>query len=125
MQSLDYDYTDHTDSQQEEADRSLLVKFYHHSVKSERESSIEGRPVFKEKEYIDIRVPGQRDSVIRPASQRDKDRFPRHYAASTNEGTQAHRDRHHRERYETAKTRGRRVSGSCNATSASCRLGPA
>lgn len=33
---------------------------------------------------IDIKVPGQRDGVARPASPRDKERFPLHYQAFRN-----------------------------------------
>jgi hypothetical protein len=37
--------------------------------------------MFKEVEMIDIKVPGQRDGVARPATHRDKGRFPQHYQA--------------------------------------------
>ena len=80
-QQLDYDYTDFQNSKQDSADANLLVKFYHHPYKDKKASAEEGRAIFVEREYIDIRVPGQRDSVVRPATPRDKERFPRHYAA--------------------------------------------
>ena len=81
IQALDYDHTDFDHGMQDAADQTLLVKFYYKSVKDLDKSAEEGRPIFKEKEYIEITVPGQRDSVVRPATTRDKGRFPRHYSA--------------------------------------------
>lgn len=80
-QSADYDYHDFEPNQQSKGDETLLVKFYFKSVQNAEETAAEGRPMFKDKEYIDIRIPGQSDQVTRPAGQRDKLRFPRHYAA--------------------------------------------
>jgi hypothetical protein len=40
--------------------------------------------MFKDIEVIDIRVPGSRDGAARPASPRDKQRFPQHYQAFKN-----------------------------------------
>lgn len=80
-QTAEYDYNDFQDSKQDSADATLLVKFYFHAYKDVAASSEEGRPIFVDKEYIDIRVPGQRDSIVRPATPRDKLRFPKHYAA--------------------------------------------
>jgi len=81
MQALDVDYHDFDSGHQSEADKTLLVKFYHKSVQDFEETSVEGRPIFKEKEYINIRIPGQQDEVSRPAKYDDKQRFPRHYSA--------------------------------------------
>jgi len=81
MQQAEYDIDDFDSRQQSKADEKLLVKFYLKSVKNLVASSAEGRPMYREVEYIDIKIPGQRDSVARPASPRDKNRFPRHYEA--------------------------------------------
>lgn len=63
-------------------DENLLVRFFHKQVQNKLESQAQGRPVFREKEYIEIRVPGQRDvQACRPATYQDKQRFPRHYEA--------------------------------------------
>ena len=40
--------------------------------------------MFRDVEIIDIKVPGQRDGVARPATPTDKNRFPQHYAAFKN-----------------------------------------
>lgn len=80
MQVAEYNHEEF--KSREAADDTLLVKFFVKAVKDEAKSLEEGRPVFKDVEYIDIRVPGQRDSMAcRPASARDIERFPRHYHA--------------------------------------------
>ena len=61
-------------------DEQLAVKFYLNPRKDEAASEAEGRPIFKEVEYISISVPGDRSSERnRPARQKDKERFPEHY----------------------------------------------
>lgn len=66
----------------EEADKALAVRFYNKTVQDKAKSDKEGRPVFREKEYIEIRFPGNRtDAVARPATLDDKNRFYRHYDA--------------------------------------------
>lgn len=62
-----------------EADKSLLVKFYLKPRADKAATSLHGRPVFKDVEYIDIRVPGSRNGAARPATDRDKMRFAEHY----------------------------------------------
>ena len=84
MQTAEYDFNDFATNAQSEADKKLLVKYYLKSVPNKNLSSKEGRPMFKELEYIDIRVPGQRDGIARPATARDKARFPAHYQAFKN-----------------------------------------
>ncbi len=56
------------------ADDALLVKFYIDSVEDRQASKKEGRPVFKDMEMIDIRVPGSRNNVVRVAREADKQR---------------------------------------------------
>jgi hypothetical protein len=80
MQTIDYDYTIH--QRPGAGDENLLVKFYFDAVKDDVETAKEGRPIFKEVEMIDIRIPGSKDNiVVRPVRPRDLERFPRHYAA--------------------------------------------
>jgi hypothetical protein len=65
-----------------EADANLLVKFFIKQREDKDATQSEGRPIFKDTEYIEIRVPGKRDAqACRPATGRDKARFPRHYDA--------------------------------------------
>lgn len=84
MQTAEFDYNDFTDGAQNVQDQNLLVKFFYKSVQDTKQTAAEGHPVFVEREYVDIRVPGSTDIVVRPASTRDKERFPRHYSAFLN-----------------------------------------
>jgi hypothetical protein len=82
MAIAEYDYTDFEHGKQAEQDAKLLVKFFIEARKDPTKSTEQGRPVFKEQEYISIKIPGSRGSGIkRPASFKDKQRFPKHYAA--------------------------------------------
>ena len=66
---------------QSKEDEQLLVKFYLEPMQDHTKSAELGRAVFKDVEFVDIRVPGSRDSVARPARPADIARFPRHYDA--------------------------------------------
>jgi len=81
MQTAEYDYKAFQASAQSEQDANLLVKFFHQSVVDKQATELEGRPIYKEVEYVKINVPGSREGVSHPARKRDKDRFPRHYEA--------------------------------------------
>jgi len=60
----------------EAADKSVYVKFYTKPVQDEAESVKEGRPIYKEREYVEIRTPGQQNNVIqRPVTDMDRQRF--------------------------------------------------
>ena len=63
------------------ADESLLVRFLTRPLQNGVKTAEEGRPIFDEILFIDIRTPGDRDAVVRRATQADLQRFPRHYAA--------------------------------------------
>ena len=81
MQTADFDYKDFENSAQQEQDKGLLVKFYLKPLQSKEKSEAEGRPVFVETEYIDIKVPGNRGAgAVRKATNADKQRFAEHYA---------------------------------------------
>lgn len=78
----EFDHADFEQARQTEQDQTLLVKFYLKTVPDAAATEEAGRPVFKEREYIDIRIPGARGAgAARPASLRDKKRFPKHYQA--------------------------------------------
>lgn len=82
MAIAEYDYADFENGKQAEQDAKLLVKFFVKTKEDVTKSAEQGRPVFKELEYIDIQIPGNRGSGIkRPATFKDKQRFPKHYAA--------------------------------------------
>lgn len=84
MQTADFNHN-HFDSGNNEGDKNLLVKFFTEAKKDENASMEEGRPIFKDVEYVDIRVAGSRNGhVCRPARPDDKNRFPEHYKAFKN-----------------------------------------
>jgi hypothetical protein len=61
-------------------DDNLLVRFFMHPKLNQTRSAEEGRPIYEELPYIQIMVPGNKDSIIqRPASDMDKTRFAEHY----------------------------------------------
>lgn len=83
LETLEYDHTIH--STPNAGDESLLVKFFLDKLEDTNESKKKGRPIFKEVEWIDIRIPGSRGNVVvRPLREKDKQRFPQHYAAFRN-----------------------------------------
>ena len=68
--------------QEAPGDERLLVKFYFKPRQNPGKSKEAGRPIFEEREYISIMVPGNKDSIIeRPVSDIERKRFPRHYHA--------------------------------------------
>lgn len=80
MQTAEYNHNDFANTA--EADKSLLVRFFKKNVENKLESEAQGRPVFKEKVYIEIRVAGKRDpQACRPVTHADKQRFPQHWEA--------------------------------------------
>lgn len=80
MQTAEYNHNDFANTA--EADKSLLVRFFTKNVENKLESEAKGRPVFKEKVYIEIRVAGKRDpQACRPVTHADKQRFPQHWEA--------------------------------------------
>lgn len=75
-------YEDFTTAGEQKADEQLLVRFFLKEREDKAKSLAEGRPIFKETEYVEIRVAGRRDPLAcRPATHQDKQRFPRHYDA--------------------------------------------
>ena len=84
VQEADFGLTDMAlgREQRNSEDDTLLVRFFKDSTQDFDRTEKEGRPCFKEVDFIQISQPGNLSSeVIRPATMRDKARFPRHYAA--------------------------------------------
>jgi len=85
VQTADFDVASFENSAQAEEDKKLLVKFFLKPRPDNAASLAEGRPMFKDTEYIDIRIPGDRTGgVCRPATHADKQRFNPHYQAFKN-----------------------------------------
>lgn len=63
------------------ADDKLFVKFYMRAVQNNFESNQKGRPIFDEKEYVKIMIPGDRNSNIdAPVTPEYKMRFAERYS---------------------------------------------
>lgn len=63
-------------------DNKVLARFYMKAEQDKKASVEAGRPIFKDKEYIEIVVPGDsKDVVIRPVTDMDKQRFHKIYEA--------------------------------------------
>ena len=63
-------------------DDKLLVKFHIQPKQNQHKTEDAGRPIFEDKTYITIRVPGNKQSIIiRPLRETDKKRFPAHWKA--------------------------------------------
>ena len=82
MQTAEFNHNDFEPNAQSKLDENLLVKFFTKQRQDNAATKEAGRPIFKDVEYVDIKVPGQRSGgACRPATFRDKQRFPRHYLA--------------------------------------------
>jgi hypothetical protein len=80
VQTADFDHTQFAQGREAEADAALMVKFFMREKEDTAASQEAGRPIYKDREYVEIRVPGKRDPLVcRPATAIDKTRFPRHY----------------------------------------------
>ena len=64
-----------------QADEQLLVRFFLKPRQDQEATMAEGRPIFNDTEYVEIRIPGKRDvQACRPATHQDKQRFNKHYS---------------------------------------------
>lgn len=89
IQEASYDLTAQAfDRQPQKGDENLRVKFSNFPHFNQQKTNDEGRPIYDEKCYITIMVPGQQDIVHRPAWRNDFDRFPRQYQAYQNDKDQ-------------------------------------
>ena len=60
----------------------VYAEFYSHPVQDNAATIKEGRPIFKDRAYVMIMVPGDKDNIVRrPARQHDKERFARQFAS--------------------------------------------
>ena len=63
-----------------EKDKHLIVRFYMHPVEQTAQSIRAGRKIFKDTEYVEILVPGDKYSIVRrPAFDMDRARFSEIY----------------------------------------------
>jgi hypothetical protein len=67
-----------------QGDEKLLVRFYLMEILNESRSESEGINKYDDVEMVEILIPGCRDNCVRKASDQDKLRFRRQYAAFLN-----------------------------------------
>jgi hypothetical protein len=61
-------------------DETLLVKFFKKPKLNSAKTTEAGRPIYEERDHIQIMQPGNKDSIIiRPATNMDRDRFAEHF----------------------------------------------
>lgn len=78
METLDYDYTVH--SAPRAGDERLAVRFFRKAKQDPDKSAAEGRPIFVEMDYLQVMVPGDRNSAhVRPVRPNDIARFAKQY----------------------------------------------
>ena len=59
----------------------VRAKFYVDSVHDKKASAEQGRPIYKDVEFVELQVIGDRTSLVqRPAEDKDRKRFPQEYA---------------------------------------------
>ena len=67
---------------QQQSTKGLYAEFHMEAEQDPAESEKQGRPVFKEVEYVTIRIPGDKDNdIIRAVRPGDKQAWPTQYAA--------------------------------------------
>lgn len=89
LQEASYEMMQSAFDKPNDADRSLYVRFGLHPHPNTERSALEGRPIFDDREYIMIMVPGDKESVVhRPVWEQDKRRFAQQYAAFKNSQSQ-------------------------------------
>lgn len=84
LQEASFELTDlaMANPRQAEEDKRLLVVFSRRPWQNKLKSAEEGRPIYEERDYVTIMVPGDKDSVIdRLATDIDKARFSAQYTA--------------------------------------------
>jgi hypothetical protein len=77
-EAAEYDVEDFQDP---EKTKGIYARFYLVPKKNEAKSAEEGRPVFEDREYIELIAAGNSTNIIRkPASDRERQQFRREYS---------------------------------------------
>lgn len=81
LEEIDYDVNVFAELARQ-ADKSLAVRFYIAPLQNDVKSESEGRPIFDDTEFVEIRVRGDRNNIVqRPARDDDRKRFRDAYVA--------------------------------------------
>lgn len=80
LQEATIEQMDVIHQKQAEADKALYVQFNYEPHLDQAETAKQGRPIYREREYIMIMVPGDKDSIIhRPVMDAERMRFAERY----------------------------------------------
>lgn len=80
METLEYNHEDQAAFRPRAGDEKLALRFFRKAAQDMEATQEAGRPIFKEVEFIQILVPGDKTSiVVRPVGQGDKLRFGQQY----------------------------------------------
>lgn len=80
-ESAEFDVSSFEDTE-EANNKGVHARFYMVPKEDPAKSAEEGRPIFTDREYVEIVAAGNANNIIRrPATDMDKDRFRRQYAA--------------------------------------------
>lgn len=78
MQTAEFNYEDF--HKPRAGDEKLAIRFFVKAKQDGEASQEQGRPIFKEMEYIQIMIPGDRGNILqRPVSEQDRGRFKVQY----------------------------------------------
>jgi len=86
LTDTDGSFTELAMGQQPAQTTGLYAVFYPHAVQNETKSNEEGRPIYEDRDYIRIMVPGDKSSIIErpvrfgPTPMHDNNRFSREFA---------------------------------------------
>lgn len=88
LEEADYGVTDlamQREQSRYRGDENLYVRFFMHPIQDINKSREEGRPIFVDKEFVSIMVPGDKGNIVtRVARPDDINRFSRQYHAFKN-----------------------------------------
>ena len=73
----DYAMNEHN---RQKGDENLYVKFFIHPLQNKEKTLEEGRPIYEDKEFVSIMVPGDKHNIVtREVRRSDYQRFPKQY----------------------------------------------
>ena len=73
----DYAMNEHN---RHKGDENLYVKFFTHPLQNKEKTLEEGRPIYEDKEFVSIMVPGDKHNIVtRESRKSDIQRFPKQY----------------------------------------------
>lgn len=75
LEEIDYDVSVFSEASRQ-ADKNLAVRFFVMPMQNDVKTTEQGRPIFDDTEFVEIRVRGDRNNIInRPARDEDRRRF--------------------------------------------------